>query len=213
MYVYVWHSHDVSFIVKINLMTPFFLVFLFFFVNQISGLGILIAGAAVLADIGDFKHFLEGRVIAPPVVLIIAGLLIFAVATLGCYGALKENPGLLMAFAVCLGIIFIFELAVGIASIAFKSDLEQSINRSLQVSIQRRSQADMIAWDPLQRRLKCCGVLGAKDWYTSNNATIPVSCCRPDHIDYTIGDCKNAASFYSDRYYAVSFAILNSKQR
>lgn len=117
-----------------------------------------------------------------------------------------------MAFAVCLGIIFIFELAVGIASIAFKSDLEQSINRSLQVSIQRRSQADMIAWDPLQRRLKCCGVLGAKDWYTSNNATIPVSCCRPDHIDYTIGDCKNAASFYSDRYYAVSFAILSANR-
>lgn len=164
----------------------------------------MIAGAAVLADIGDFKHFLEGKVIAPPIVLIIAGLLIFAIATLGCYGALRENPRLLMVFAVLLGIIFIFELAVGIASIAFKADLEQAINRNLQTSIRRRSDADMMAWDPLQRRLKCCGVLGAKDWYTTNNATIPVSCCRPDHIDYSIGDCKNAAAFYIDRYFSVS---------
>lgn len=60
----------------------------------------MIAGAVVLADINDFKHFLEGRVIAPPVVLIIAGLLIFAIATLGCYGALKESPNLLMVVSI-----------------------------------------------------------------------------------------------------------------
>lgn len=145
-------------------------------------MGILIAGAVVLADIADFKHFLEGRVIAPPIVLIIAGLLIFAIATLGCYGALKESPRLLMLFALCLGVIFIFELAVGVAAIAFKADLDEAVQRQLTLSIQRRTEEDMMAWDPLQRRLKCCGLSGPRDWYTTNNATIPVSCCRPDHI-------------------------------
>jgi CD63 antigen len=65
--------------------------------QQISGLGILIAGIVVLNDVDDFRHFLEGRITAPPILLIITGLLIFAIAFLGCYGALKESPKLLMA--------------------------------------------------------------------------------------------------------------------
>lgn len=62
---------------------------------QISGLGILIAGAVVLADIGEFSHFLEGRVTAPPIVLIVTGTIIFLIASLGCYGAIRESPTLL----------------------------------------------------------------------------------------------------------------------
>lgn len=64
---------------------------------QISGLGILIAGIVVLNDVMDFNHFLDGRLAAPPVILIVTGLLIFVIAFLGCYGALKESPKLLMA--------------------------------------------------------------------------------------------------------------------
>lgn len=79
-------------------------------------------------------------------------------------------------------------MAVGVAAIAFKADLDEAINRQLQLSIQRRSDKDMMAWDPLQRRLKCCGLSGPRDWYTTNNSTIPVSCCRPDHIGKMIDD-------------------------
>lgn len=75
----------------------FLKTFMNIFFLQISGLGILIAGIVVLNDVADFKHFLDGRITAGPVVLIIAGLLIFVIAFLGCYGALKESPKLLMA--------------------------------------------------------------------------------------------------------------------
>lgn len=63
---------------------------------QISGLGILIAGAIVLADLNDFGHFLEGKIIAPPIVLIVTGAIIFLIASLGCYGAMRESPMLLI---------------------------------------------------------------------------------------------------------------------
>jgi CD63 antigen len=70
---------------------------LFSFLPQISGLGILIAGIVVLNDVDDFNHFLDGRITAPPIILIVTGLMIFVIAFLGCYGALKESPKLLMA--------------------------------------------------------------------------------------------------------------------
>lgn len=73
-------------------------IFIFYLsIFQISGLGILIAGIVVLNDVMDFNHFLDGRLAAPPVILIVTGLLIFVIAFLGCYGALKESPKLLMA--------------------------------------------------------------------------------------------------------------------
>lgn len=63
-------------------------------------MGLLISGIVVLNDVTDFNHFLDGRITAPPIVLIVTGLLIFVIAFLGCYGALKESPKLLYAVSV-----------------------------------------------------------------------------------------------------------------
>lgn len=70
--------------------------------EQISGLGIIIAGALVLSDVNEFKHFLEGRIIAPPIVLIVTGAIVFVIAFMGCYGAIKENYNLLIAVTATL---------------------------------------------------------------------------------------------------------------
>lgn len=68
------------------------IIFVFYFcILQLSGLALIIVGAVVLYDIGNFSHFLENKVLAPPVVLIIAGAIIFLIAFLGCCGAIKEN--------------------------------------------------------------------------------------------------------------------------
>lgn len=67
-----------------------------YLILQVSGLGVLIAGAVFLAEVNEFDHFLEGRVLAPSIVLIIIGLLVFLIASLGCYGAIRESPPLLM---------------------------------------------------------------------------------------------------------------------
>lgn len=50
---------------------------------QVSGLGILIAGILVLVDVNEYSHFLEGKIQAPPIILIITGALIFFIAFLG----------------------------------------------------------------------------------------------------------------------------------
>lgn len=71
--------------------------FHWWFLFQLSGIGLIVAGACVLADVGEFSHFLEGRLLTPPVVLIVVGCIVFFVASLGCYGAIRESYTLLMA--------------------------------------------------------------------------------------------------------------------
>lgn len=58
------------------------------------------AGAVVLADINEFNHFIQSNVTAPPIVLIVTGTIIFFIASLGCLGAIKESPKLLILVSV-----------------------------------------------------------------------------------------------------------------
>ncbi|KMQ95191.1 cd63 antigen [Lasius niger] len=138
-----------------------YVLFVFNLVFAISGIGIIAAGACVLADVGEFTHFVEGRIMAPPIVLIIAGAIVFVIAFLGCYGAIKEHYNMLIAFAAALLIIFVIELAVGIAAAVFKNDFSMVMKDTLKESIKNYTEADRLAWDNVQKKiagiiLACC---------------------------------------------------------
>ncbi|XP_012054698.1 PREDICTED: CD151 antigen [Atta cephalotes] len=154
-----------------------YILFIFNLIFAISGLGIIVAGAWVLADVGEFDHFVESRIMAPPIVLIVAGFIVFAIAFLGCYGAIKEHYNMLIAFAVALLIIFIIELAVGIAAAVFKNDFSMAMKNTLKESIKNYTETDRQAWDNIQKKLQCCGADGPRDWI-DNPAGIPSSCCN-----------------------------------
>ncbi|KAM0731349.1 CD63 antigen [Formica fusca] len=159
-----------------------YILFIFNLVFAISGIGIIAAGACVLADVGEFGHFVEGRIMAPPIVLIVAGAIVFIIAFLGCYGAIKEHYHILIVFAAALLIIFVIELAVGIAAAVFKNDFSMAMKDTLKDSMKNYSETDRMAWDNVQRKLECCGVDGPNDWTPSNGFTLtfPSSCCKHD---------------------------------
>ncbi|XP_055602392.1 tetraspanin-6 [Uranotaenia lowii] len=178
-----------------------YLLFVFNLIFAVSGFILLIAGIIVLLDVNDYQHFIEDKLLAPPIVLIVVGAFVFLVASLGCYGAIKKSSKLLNAFAVFLIIVLLIEIAVGISAVAFKSDLENALERQLEKSIMRHNNADMVAWNSVHKRMMCCGIEGPKDWYDYNNRTMPPSCCKPDLIDFESNDCKNAPPLFMDRYY------------
>ncbi|XP_012251676.2 CD63 antigen-like [Athalia rosae] len=158
-----------------------YILFFFNLIFAISGIGIIAAGALVLSDVGDFNHFLESRIIAPPVVLIFAGCIVFFIAFLGCYGAIKENYTMLIVFAGALVIIFTIELAVGITAAVFKTDFSNGMKGTLKSTMMNYTEADKVAWDNVQRKLECCGVDGPEDWETAKvieSGTLPTSCCE-----------------------------------
>ncbi|VEN46907.1 unnamed protein product [Callosobruchus maculatus] len=161
-----------------------YLLFIFNLFFALSGLGIIIAGALVLADVSDFSHFVTSDLVGPPIVLIVLGTIIFLVASLGCYGAIRENYKMLIAFAVLLIIIFIVEFAVGITAAVYKADFQDTLKSSLKKSLEQYSSSgsnsniEKAAWDNVQQKVKCCGVDGKDDWQTT-----PISCCYKDKIE------------------------------
>ncbi|XP_017772659.1 PREDICTED: leukocyte surface antigen CD53 [Nicrophorus vespilloides] len=154
-----------------------YILFLFNLVFAISGIALIVVGCVVLADVGEYRHFMEGRIIAPPIVLIVAGSIVFIVAFLGCFGAIRENYHMLMGFAVLLLIIFIIELAVGIAAAVYKHDFQMIMKDSMKTSMGQYydSKVDRISWDNLQTKLECCGIEGPTDWPAKQR---PYTCCH-----------------------------------
>lgn len=63
-------------------------------------MGIIIAGALVLSNVGDIYNFVENKMIASPVVLIVTGTIVFLVAFLGCFGAIRESYNILIAVSI-----------------------------------------------------------------------------------------------------------------
>ncbi|RZF37800.1 hypothetical protein LSTR_LSTR007162 [Laodelphax striatellus] len=108
----------------------------------------------VLLDVGEFSHFLESKVLAPPIVMIVAGCIVFLIAFLGCCGAIKESYSMLIAFAVLLLVIFIVEMAVGIAAGMAKDEFSNAMRSSLKKSLNNYTinDQDRKAWDTVQRK-------------------------------------------------------------
>jgi len=188
------------------------LLFIFNLIFAISGIGIITAGAVVLADVGEFSHFMETRMLAPPIVLIVAGTIIFLIAFLGCFGAIRESYPMFMAFAVCLLIIFVIELAVGIAAAVYKNDFEDALRDSLRQSMTNysRDSSEKAAWDNVQSKLMCCGTDGIDDWRQNNPPSVPNSCCR----DFNNNAASSGSSCSSGSYYQNGcLGILKSKVR
>ncbi|CAH1182540.1 unnamed protein product, partial [Phyllotreta striolata] len=178
-------------------------LFIFNLFFAVSGIGLIIAGALILSDIDEFGHFFEGKISAPAVVLIVAGCIVFFVAFLGCYGALRESYYMLIGFAVCLLVIFIVEFAVGIAAATYKSQFQGVLKESMARSLgnYEANKADKVAWDTLQSKLECCGVDGPTDWKRR-----PDSCCAssPRH-------CQDLVLLDSNLYSYGCFQELQSR--
>ncbi|CAH0556036.1 unnamed protein product [Brassicogethes aeneus] len=175
-----------------------YLLFVFNLIFAISGIGIIVAGAVVLSDVADFHHFADNDLLGPPIVLIVAGAIVFVVAFLGCFGAIRESYNLLISFAVLLLVIFVIELACGIAAAVYKTDFQGTFKNTLKQSMANYSENEVerIAWNNVHKKFKCCGVSGFTDWQSQN---MPLSCCHSmrDRNDPTSQYCsQNGAGPY-----------------
>ncbi|XP_057320974.1 tetraspanin-9 [Microplitis mediator] len=157
-----------------------YLLIFFNCIFAISGFGILVTGCIVLADVTNYSHFMQGRILAPPILLIIVGMIVFITSFLGCYGALKEKHFLLIVFSVALLTIFTVQLAIGIAVAVFRSDVSDVLRTGLREALQKyKAEEDGNAWNSIQKHFHCCGVDSADDWNEPmGGPELPQSCCQ-----------------------------------
>ncbi|KAF4533111.1 hypothetical protein B566_EDAN003831 [Ephemera danica] len=133
-----------------------YLLFIFNFIFVITGIAILTVGAVIQHEYMQYEGLLNNGYYSTPALFIAIGVIIFIVSFFGCCGSIKENYCMVLTFATLMIVIFILELAAGIAGYTLRNKAEE---------------------------FKCCGVDNPSDWVTYSpglfNATKawPDSCC------------------------------------
>ncbi|KAJ8978666.1 hypothetical protein NQ317_019102, partial [Molorchus minor] len=122
------------------------------FLFQITGIIILALGVSVKAYYYPYDTFLDDKYFSLPNMLIATGSLIFFISFLGCYGAIRENWLMLMAFSVLLAIIFIFELSIGIAGYVLRDKTSSYLEAKLYNTMNQYNTSIAISdmWDLIQ---------------------------------------------------------------
>lgn len=178
-----------------------YLIFGFNIIFFLFGLGLIIAGAVVQTKFKDYFDFLGGEFNGAAILLIIVGVIIFVVAFFGCCGAWKRSYCMLMIFSILLIVIFVLEIAGGIAAYVARNQVEQVIVTKMNEGMINYSDSEGVrkTWNHLQTELQCCGVTNYTDWQSVNVTTTgdvriprPTSCCNvPVVADNTNSTCVN----------------------
>ncbi|KRY33685.1 Transcription initiation factor TFIID subunit 2 [Trichinella spiralis] len=148
----------------------------------LSGIGLIVVGAVIQIKYSNYINFLGDTFLSTPILLIIVGCILSVLGFFGCCGAIRENYCMTMTFAVLLGVIFILELAAGIASYVLRNDVEEIIGEHAKIGMDNYNQTGAdgvtLAWDALQTQFECCGTNNYTDWSYTKFEKIPTSCCR-----------------------------------
>lgn len=180
-----------------------FLLFAFNVLFTLVGIGLIASGAYVQVNLKGYTEVIGGHFSAAAVFLIVVGVFIFAIAAFGCCGAYKENYCCIMTFAVILVIIFICELAAGIAGFIYRNQLDDEISKLMKESLGKSAAKE--DWNKVQSEFKCCGVTNSTDW----ESNVPDSCCSDGKtvaqscVLYTEGCYSKLKDFVEDKIVVV----------
>ncbi|XP_031627263.1 23 kDa integral membrane protein-like [Contarinia nasturtii] len=143
-------------------------------------------GFIIREKFDEFDEFFDFTPYA--VAMTVLGFGVFLIAFLGCYGAIKENTTVLLAYSSIMIVIVFIEICVVIAAFIKRSDLEDVVEKRLFDTLRNSSENPVYfaSWHFLQTELNCCGVFSKNDWngiLPSN--VIPGSCCQRSIDDET----------------------------
>ncbi|XP_022905243.2 CD63 antigen [Onthophagus taurus] len=173
-----------------------YLLFSFNLIFFVIGIILISVGVSVKAYYHQYELFLDNQFFSAPNLLIAIGVIIFLIAFFGCCGAIKENYCMIITFSTLMILVFVLQLAAGIAGYALRNSthsyLEQKLNDSLLSYGGENMENLNTIWDFMQRTFKCCGVNEPGDWSQNQNfnktiieVPIPISCCdnKPGAVD------------------------------
>ncbi|XP_006630636.1 tetraspanin-15 [Lepisosteus oculatus] len=128
---------------------------------------------------------LEGTFLAPAIILIVLGVIMFIVSFIGALASLRDNLSLLRVFQYALTICLILELLGGILALLFRNKTVDLMNKNIRKGmVNYYDDLDFKnIMDFVQRKFKCCGGQDYKDWevnmYHNCTAPGPLACGVP----------------------------------
>ncbi|XP_029465528.1 tetraspanin-15 [Rhinatrema bivittatum] len=149
-------------------------------------IGSFVLAVGIYAEIERQKYkTLQGAFLAPAIILILLGIVMFVVSFIGVLASLRDNLTLLKVFMYTLGICLILELTGGIVALIFRHQTMDFINSNIRKGI--KNYYDDLDFknimDFVQKQFKCCGGADFKDWdtnaYHECSAPGPLACGVP----------------------------------
>uniref|UniRef100_A0A8C9KDC4 Tetraspanin n=1 Tax=Panthera tigris altaica TaxID=74533 RepID=A0A8C9KDC4_PANTA len=138
-------------------------------------IGGLILSVGIYAEVERQKYkTLESAFLAPAIILILLGVIMFIVSFIGVLASLRDNLCLLQAFMYILGICLIIELIGGVVALIFRNQTIDFLNDNIRRGIE--NYYDDLDFknimDFVQKEFKCCGGEDYRDW-SKNQYHVP----------------------------------------
>ncbi|XP_055281548.1 tetraspanin-15 isoform X3 [Moschus berezovskii] len=149
-------------------------------------IGGLVLSVGIYAEVERQKYkTLESAFLAPAIILILLGVVMFIVSFIGVLASLRDNLCLLQAFMYILGICLIIELIGGVVALIFRNQTIDFLNDNIRRGIE--NYYDDLDFknimDFVQKEFKCCGGEDYRDWsknqYHDCSAPGPLACGVP----------------------------------
>ncbi|KAG5831243.1 tetraspanin-15 [Anguilla anguilla] len=177
-------SNDVRYCERISYLFLKFILIGYSTIFWLIGGFILAIGIYAEVERQRYKT-LEGVFLAPAIILIVLGIVMFIVSFIGVLSSLRDNLLLLKVFLYTLTICLILELLGGILALAFRNQTVHLLNKNIRKGmVNYYDDLDFKnIMDFVQRKFKCCGGTEYLDWqvnmYHNCSAPGPLACGVP----------------------------------
>uniref|UniRef100_A0A8C1H2C6 Tetraspanin n=1 Tax=Cyprinus carpio carpio TaxID=630221 RepID=A0A8C1H2C6_CYPCA len=167
---------------------------------------------------------LEGVFLAPAIILIVLGVIMFIVSFIGVLASLRDNLCLLKVFLYMLALCLILELVSGILALIFRRQTEDLLNKNIRKGmVNYYDDLDFKnIMDFVQKTFKCCGGTDFTDWQVNmyHNCSapgplacaVPYTCCQSKRLENTeliyIRGCTNAVFIWFMDNYKIMAGLL-----
>ncbi|XP_034234355.1 CD9 antigen [Thrips palmi] len=182
-----------------------YLVVIINFIFFVAGIAVVGVGIWILTDstmylqvVQDDTNFHTGLYI-----MIAAGALMFIVGFLGCCGALRESPCMLVTFFSFLLVILVVEVAAGCWVYTNRNELENMLQDHVKQTVEidyGTIDYRTKTFDTIQKHLKCCGANGPRDW----------SSARFNQANKKSGSGMDLALSSSPQFYRLPLSCCNT---
>ncbi|XP_067277947.1 tetraspanin-15 [Pseudorasbora parva] len=149
-------------------------------------IGGFILAIGVYAEVERQRYkTLDGVFLAPAIILIVLGVIMFIVSFIGVLASLRDNLSLLKVFLYMLALCLILELVGGIIALFFRTQTVDLLNKNIRKGmVNYYDDLDFKnIMDFVQNTFKCCGGKEYMDWqvnmYHNCSAPGPLACGVP----------------------------------
>ncbi|XP_055605691.1 23 kDa integral membrane protein-like isoform X2 [Uranotaenia lowii] len=174
-----------------------YVLFIFNLLCSLCGIALVVIGGVSLAKVAEWQDISdEHNIVAPSILFIVFGSIVFIIAFFGCCGAIRESYCMTSTYGFFLLVLIVGQIVVAALVFIYVGDVSDAFKKGFaKVFDERDRPANAELINTIQSNLECCGVSSALDWGVS----MPQSCCSagtaPACVPFLTGCQKRLGEF------------------